>query len=491
MSGRYQAWHPPRTAERARSALLADRPGLLGGTGDTPSYLPASTHTERTICDRGLRLTPIALAASNYCKDAAPATASPKSTTHASQQWSEVADWVDPDDDGEVDCSDEIGPSASDDASRSKLLARAITVLIAERQRSGEPLRQESIERVYAQLKLTPDEMLRVGREARLIGLMDAEEPEELDELVEDSDDDEQGEARCGLLDRILSHELLGAERERQLGRAIQVAKKLDGQLANNLISSSRDLERELARGRQARHALVLANARLAMDIARRHAHGGLELDDLLQEGVIGLLRAAESYDPDLGFRFTTYATWWIRQSILRAAANTGRQIRLPVYRVEQLKELRRTVRRLQAKNPQARITPKQIADELGSTLESVGRLLVLDAESFTSLHPTEDDGPSVLDQLVSPEPTPEATAITFDFERFISECVAALPERDADVLRSRFGLLGRPTQTLEEIGKQYKLTRERIRQIESKGLRQLRRPSCRMMEYGREFLND
>lgn len=527
MSRRYHAWHPPTTTTRPIQPSGVQAQVHAGNAGDLPAYLPASEHLGKALDDRGLRSSPIARAVGDYL--ARPASAHPDTATpnidvklqrqpqdddyddcadannegefdkansnvdleQGQPQDDEYDDWTDPNTEGEFDGANSIDSSASSDVNRTKLLSRAIAVLIAERQRSGEPLRQESIERVYAQLKLTPDEMLRVGQEARLIGLMDSEEPEELEELADDLDRDEEQEARSGLLDRILGHGLLSADRERQLGRAIQVAKKLEAQVVANELPPGDDLNRELARGRQARQALVLANARLAMDIARRYAHGGLELDDLLQEGVIGLLRAAESFDPDLGFRFTTYATWWIRQSIMRAVANTGRPIRLPVHRVDQLKALRRTTRRLQVKNPQARITPKQIADELGWTLETVGKLLVIEAESFTSLHPEDDDGPSVLDQLASADPTPEAATLAFDFQEFIADCVAALPERDADVLRLRFGLHGKLPHTLEEIGKKYKLTRERIRQIESKGLRQLRRPSGKMIEHGREFLDE
>lgn len=530
MSRRYHSWHPPTTTALPTLPSVTKAPVQAANTGDFPAYLPACEHSGNVVDGRGLRLSPIARAIVDCLTrvvsrppGAEPPTSAVGSEQQVRPQVDEYDDWVDASDQGEsctcdsnvdveqqrrpqyddyeertvgeigseLDRSDSIESPAAIEVARSKLLSRAIAVLTAERQRSGEPLRQESIERVYAQLKLTPDEMLRVGHEARLIGLMDSEEPGELDELSDNPDDDEGQEVRNRLLDRILGHDLLSADRERQLGRAIQVAKKLEAQVLANEIPAGDDLNREIVRGRQARQALVLANARLAMDVARRYAHGGLESDDLLQEGVIGLLRAAESYDPDLGFRFTTYATWWIRQSILRAVANTGRPIRLPVHRVDQLNALRRTTRRLQAKNPQGRITPKQIADELGWSIETVGKLLVIEAESFTSLHPADDDGPSVLDQLVSPDPTPEDATIAFDFQAFIADCLAALPERDADVLRLRFGLHGKLPHTLEDIGKMYKVTRERIRQIESKGLRELRRPSGKMIEHGREFLDE
>lgn len=498
VSGRYHAWHPPRAGAPRDQAPGVQTHGHAGKAGNVPICPIAAEHPAKLVDIQGIRPTLIARVVADYCSQSALRTSvtEPNSSDVDPQQQGrsqrgDYDDWVDSDNHDDQDSPDSIEPSTPHDTSRSKLLSRAITVLIAERQRSGEPLRQESVERVYAQLKLTPDEMLLVGHEARSIGLMDPEEPEGLDELAFDSDGDEGQATRSDLLDRILSHGLLGADRERQLGRAVQVAKKLEAQALENELPANDDLHRELARGRQARQALVLANVRLAMDIARRYAHDGLELDDLLQEGIIGLLRASESFEPELGFRFTTYATWWIRQSIMRAIANTGRPIRLPVHRVDQLKALRRTVRRLQAKDTQARVTPKQIADELGWTLEAVGKLLVIDAEIFTSLHPVDDDGPSVLDQLVSPDPTPEAAAITFDFQELVAECVAALPKRDADVLRLRFGLHGRQPLTLEEIGKQYKLTRERIRQIESKCLRQLRRPTSKMIKHGREFLDE
>lgn len=405
------------------------------------------------------------------------------------------SDGEEPTDGDSAQFDNESGASEPENAlspERARLVAKAIAILIAERQRSDEPLRQESVERTYAQLKLTPSEMLLVAEEARATGLMETEQGDKLEELTDRlEEDDEEPVSRSNLLDRILSHDLLGAERERQLGRAVQVARRLEAEFDLSAATPKPELEREINRGRHARHALVLANARLAMDVARRYARGAPEQEDLLQEGIIGLLRAAETYDPDLGFRFTTYATWWIRQSILRAVANTGRAIRLPVYRVDQLNALRRTTRRLRASNPELKITPKRLADELGWPAETVGELLVLDAQTFASIHPADDGGPSLLDQLVCAEPTPEDTAIQFDFEAFVADCLAALPDREADILRRRFGLHGKRSQTLEQIGKDYDLTRERIRQIESKGLRAFRRPSSKMIEHGRNFLDE
>jgi len=368
-----------------------------------------------------------------------------------------------------------------------------MAILFAERGRAGQPIQQASLERVYSLLKLEPAEILQVAKLVEAAGLMGPVQVDDTEDEAEATEDENGQQERqpSGLLDRLLHHELLGAEQERKLGRAVQKGKKFEAQVATGQLPATPEVLREQARGVKAREALVLANTRLAKDIARRYSNSDVEMDDLLQEGILGLMRAAESYDPDLGFRFTTYATWWVKQSILRAVGNTGRSIRLPIHRVDQLKTLRRAMRRLQAQAPARRIRPKQIADELGWPMETVGKLMVLEAESFVPLDAADGEGPSVIDQLASSDPTPEAIAIEVDFANFMSSWISALPEREADILRQRFGLDGSGPVTLEVVGKQYNLTRERIRQLESRSLKKLAHPANKMAVDGREFLND
>jgi RNA polymerase sigma factor (sigma-70 family) len=395
------------------------------------------------------------------------------------------ADVDNPDDDAQLA---EVDASVS--SARVDHIQRAFAFLAAERERSGIPLGTVSVARVCTALKLEPAEILILQKDLDNAGLC-AENPDE----VEDADDaeaivnevDEQG----SLLSNLLGHGLLGAEGERELGRAIQLAKRFRSDIESGKVSSNDDARRILDRGDQAYRALVLGNVRLAMDIARRYVGRGLELDDLLQEGILGLMRAADAFDPNLGFRFTTYATWWVRQHAGRAVAQTGRAIRLPVHVVDKLSALRKVLRRLRAANPDKTVRPKDLAVELGWRDEDVGKLLVIDAEHFVPLQVDDDDGPSLLEQLASGAPSPEDVTLEIDLKAFVHRCVSQLPSREAEILRSRFGFGGVPARTLESIGRQFGLTRERIRQIEAKGLKKLRAPSSKIVEAGQGLLHD
>lgn len=493
----YHAWRPPvlhAKGGKPRGPLAIEQ----GGTPKSLGYVPSPFGFDSPSVNVDYAVRPIARAVEcwlgslkgttgTHASLRSPAPIGLPLASRGPSSLSEPHGCADKSVDDEAIESDDV--AAPQSSVRASLLERAMAILFAERGRAGQPLQQASLERVYSLLKLEPTEILRIAKDAETAGLMG---PVQVDDTEDEAAEDEEQERQlAGLLDRLLHHELLGAEQERKLGRAVQKGRKFEAQIASGQLPATPEVLREQAHGLKAREALVLANTRLAMDIARRHANHAVEMEDLLQEGILGLMRAAESYDPDLGFRFTTYATWWVKQSILRAIGNTGRVIRLPIHRVDQLKALRRVLRRLQAQAPARRIRPQQIADELGWPIEKVGKLMVLEAESFVPLDLSDGEGPSLIDQLASSEPTPEALAIEVDFENFMSVWISALPEREADILRQRFGLDGQSPVTLESVGKQYNLTRERIRQLESKSLKKLAHPANKMVAEGREFLND
>lgn len=247
-----------------------------------------------------------------------------------------------------------------------------------------------------------------------------------------------------------------------------------------------REEEISLAQGvdrgdKSAKDRLTKSNLRLVVSIAKKYMGRGMSFLDLIQEGNKGLIRAVEKYDWTKGFKFSTYATWWIRQAITRAIADQARTIRIPVHMVETINKLIRTQRKLMqdlGREP----TDEEVAEELGTDPDKVREILKI-AQKTTSLEtPIGDDEDSLLGDFIPDErqATPyEATSKQLMHEN-LEEALGSLTERESKVLRMRFGLDGSKPLTLEEVGKVFGVTRERIRQIESKALRKLRHPSRR-----------
>jgi RNA polymerase primary sigma factor len=274
---------------------------------------------------------------------------------------------------------------------------------------------------------------------------------------------------------------LLTAEQEYELGKAMDQGRHAARQLRRQRFSSGerKRLNRQVRLGDEARKRLIEANLRLVFSVAKKYRDMGVPFSDLIQEGNAGLIHAVDKFDYKRGFKFSTYATWWIRQSVTRSIADQGRLIRLPVHRWEKINRMRRVSQEL-TQELGRKPTAAEIADELETPLQKM-ESLVSNSEQPLSLElPVGDDGDTTLGDFIPDDEalSPDESAVRQQARKDIDNLLTTLTPREQQVLQLRFGLQDGQARTLEEIGNELGKTRERIRQIEAKALRKLRHPS-------------
>ena len=225
----------------------------------------------------------------------------------------------------------------------------------------------------------------------------------------------------------------------------------------------------------EARHTLIVSNLRLVVSIAKKYLYYGLPLLDLIEEGNLGLMKAVERYDPDRGCKFSTYATWWIRQAVTRSLSNQGRTVRIPVYVTDNVARYKKTAEELYIKSGK-RPDPEEVAAQMGIKVAEAKRLreFVEDVSPLDNLETTDDaDGRGVPEPLQARRV--DKAIVQFELDQQMEELMKQLSPREANILRYRYGLADGRAHTLEQTGKEFNLTRERIRQIEKDAMKRLR----------------
>ena len=296
-----------------------------------------------------------------------------------------------------------------------------------------------------------------------------------------------EGRDSVGLyLDEIARNPLLDAATEVELSKTIEAGLMAEALLAEGRVgrrkggapmsATQEELEWLAEEGRKAVDTFITANLRLVVSIARKYGRAQMPMLDLIQEGNTGLIRAVEKFDYAKGYKFSTYATWWVRQAITRGIAQQARVVRLPVHVVEELNQVggaRRTLERQLGRDPE----PEEIALELGMEVERVLDLMAWGREHVSLDTPVDEDGDTSLGDLIAQEsaPGPDANFIDVESRDRLSHLVERLDERAADIIRARYGLVDGRVHKLADIGAKHGISAERVRQLEREALQKLR----------------
>ena len=282
-------------------------------------------------------------------------------------------------------------------------------------------------------------------------------------------------------LKEMASVPLLTTEEEVDLAQRYERGKKASQSIlddSNLSVDSREELQDSIEDGHLARAHLIKANTRLVVSVAKKYVGQGVPFLDLIQEGNLGLMKAVEKFDYRRGFRFSTYATWWIRQTITRAVADQSRTIRVPVHMNDRIRTLYKTAYNMEQKNGR-QPSPEELASHLDLDPEYVRWMFKVSWQPMSLEQPSGEDGETELGQFIEDDrlPGPGESAQENLLQEKVEEVLSTLSPREACILRMRFGLPNGHAHTLEQVGRKFGLTRERIRQIEGKALRRLRHP--------------